>query len=94
MIAGLNQQAEPSKLKRKRKAVQPSTRVLRRRKPLVATSSSDMQAQDSQDEAAASAKREPEVSSSMEGEGAGCSSARLTRSSTALQRLASLAMKM
>lgn len=66
------------------------------------TSSSDMHQQESQEHSAGDGstckaqniQQEPEVSSSMEGDCTGCSSVALARGSTALQRLASVALKL
>ena len=81
--------------------MQHGTQVLRKRKVLC-TSSSDMHQLSSQERPAdhdsyckaADVQHQPEVSSSMEGDCAGCSSAHFTRGNTALQRLASIALRL
>ncbi|CAL5225437.1 g8255 [Coccomyxa viridis] len=97
---GPSQHAKPGG--RKRKAVQPSTRVLRSRKVLSTTSSSDMHQQSLQEPSvgdtskckASDIKQGPQISSSSEGDCPGESSAPQRRGSFALQRLASIALKM
>ena len=95
---------QPTPGKRRRHSAQHSTRILRRRLIPVSTSNNNMQRRRSCEcSVEVDSGRHPsdgqrgpdqEVSSGREEDCAGCSSARLAQGSTALQRLASIALKL